>query len=214
MSIRSLAALAVARDKASPGKVPGGGAAEVAVVQPNGTARGQPTGTPPEQGGVPQQFVDVLISAIPTEPLAAYTALVGVTVGASSAPDARAYLPFRWWTYGVFLVVILVAVWLAYYRASRGPAGVASPKNRRGFPFAEALAALVAGAAWGLAMPGSPLNALLTGTVRTLATASIIIGAAAVLTLLQAPQLKTGSKTPGEAANPGSAVPDGPATPH
>ncbi|MGH3770901.1 MAG: hypothetical protein ACRDRW_05820 [Pseudonocardiaceae bacterium] len=213
MSIRSLAALAVARDKASPGQVVGGGAAEAAVVQPTGAARGQPAGTPPEQGGVPQQFVDVLISAIPTEPLAAYTALVSVTVGTLSAPDARAYLPFRWWVYGFFLMVILAAVWRAYYRASRGPAGVISPDNRRRFPIAEALAALVAGAAWGLAMPGSPLNAQLTGTVRTLATAAIIIGAAAVLTLLQAPQLKTGSKTPGEVDNPGGAVSGGPAVP-
>jgi len=184
------------------------------VVQPEGAARGRPAGTPPEQGGLPQQFVDVLVSAVPTEPLAAYTALVGVTAGALSAPDARAYLPFRWGAYGLFLVVVLAAVWLAYDRASRGPAGVTSPDDRRRFPTAEALAALVAGAAWGLAMPGSPLNAQLTGTVRTLATAAIIIGAAAVLTLLQAPQLKTGSKTPGEADNPGGAVADEPTTPH
>lgn len=213
MSIRSLAALAVARDKASPGKVAGGGAAEAALTQPDGVARGQRAGAPPEQGGVPQQFIDVLISAIPTEPLAAYTALVGVTVGTLNGPDARAYLPFRWGAYGAFLIVILGAVWLSYYRVSRGPVGVTFAANRREFPIAEALAALVAGAAWGLAMPGSPLNAQLTGTVRTFATAAIIIGAAAVLTLLQAPQLKTGSKTPGEVDNPGGAVSGEVATP-
>ncbi|MGH3430690.1 MAG: hypothetical protein ACRDQZ_24515, partial [Mycobacteriales bacterium] len=190
MSIRSLAALAVARDKAPRGKAAGGGAAEAAVTQPSGAAGGRLAGTPPERGGAPQQFVDVLVSAIPTEPLAAYTALVGVTVGALSPPDARAYLPFRWSAYGVFLGVIISTVWIAYYRASRGPAGT-SRCNRRGFPLAEVSVALVAGAAWGLAMPGSPLDALFTGTAHTLAAAVIIIGATAVLTLLQAPQLKT-----------------------
>ena len=213
MSIRSLAALAVARDKASPGKMVGGGAGEAAIVQPDGTARGRRAGTPPEQGGVPQQFVDVLISAIPTEPLAAYTALVSATEAALSAPDARNYLPFRWWSYGSFLVVILAAVWVAYYRASRGPAGT-SPDNRRPFPTAEALTALAAGAAWGLAMPGSPLNAQLTGNARTLAIATIIIGTAAVLILAQAPQLKIGSKTPGETDHASDAGADEPATHH
>jgi hypothetical protein len=65
--------------------------------------------------------------------------------------------------------------------------------DRRSVPVAEIGSALLAGGAWGLAMPGSPLAATLTGTVRTLTTASVLIGAAAVLSLLTAPQLKTGA---------------------
>jgi len=47
-------------------------------------------------------------------------------------------------------------------------------------------------------MPGSAFNIQIGGTTRVLATASIVIGAAALLTLLFAPQLKSGTKTPGE----------------
>ncbi|MDQ6948350.1 MAG: hypothetical protein M3256_19330, partial [Actinomycetota bacterium] len=53
-------------------------------------------------------------------------------------------------------------------------------------------------ATWGLAMPGSALNVELGGMIRLLTSAAITIGAAAVLSLLFAPQLKTGTKTPGE----------------
>jgi hypothetical protein len=74
MSIRSLSNLAVERDKAPPGEAAMGGA--------GGAADGQ----------VPQQFADVLTSAIPTEPLSAYTAAVGVVAGLKTAN----YLPFRW----------------------------------------------------------------------------------------------------------------------
>lgn len=53
-------------------------------------------------------------------------------------------------------------------------------------------------------MPGSPLDAALSGTARTLTTASVLIGAAALLSLLAAPALKTGTtrrKATGARAN-------------
>jgi hypothetical protein len=46
-------------------------------------------------------------------------------------------------------------------------------------------------------MPGSALNVELTGSVRTLTTAAIAIGAAAVLGMVFAPQLKVGTSSPG-----------------
>ena len=198
MSIRSLTMLAVARDKAAPSAPAGGGGGEAAVAAPDGTVAGRPAGQPAAQGGVPQQFADVLTSAIPTEPLTAYTALIGVAVGAAEPFHPRAYLPFRWGAYGVFLGVTAAAVWVAYLRKSRGPQGPRDPVNRRSVPLAELLSALVAAGAWGLAMPGSAFNIQIGGTTRVLATASIVIGAAALLTLLFAPQLKSGTKTPGE----------------
>jgi hypothetical protein len=198
LSIRSLAALAVARDKAAPDQPAGGGAGQAALVQTDGTVAAQPAGQPPAQGGVPQRFADVLISAIPTEPLAAYTALIGIAAGGIDVAHPRAYLAFRWWVYGAFLALTLVAVWVAYYRASRGPAGTNDQSNRRSFPWAEAAAALTAAATWGLAMPNSPLNVQVSGTARTLASASIAIAGASVLSLVFAPQLKTGTNSPGE----------------
>jgi hypothetical protein len=204
MSVRSITALAVARDKARPGRPAGGGAAEVAVAQPDGTVRGRPAGAPPDRGGVPQQFVDVLISAIPSEPLAAYTALLAAAAVTLDGPDGkpgdpRAYLPFRWWAYGVFLAIVVIAVWVGYLRASRGPAGVQQQSNRRAVPVAEIASALLAGGAWALVTPGGPLIQQLAGNVRTLAVASIVIGAAVLLSFVQAPQLKVGTGTPGEA---------------
>jgi hypothetical protein len=59
-------------------------------------------------------------------------------------------------------------------------------------------AALTAAATWGLAMPKSPLNVQVSGTARTLATASIAIAGASVLSLVSAPQRKTGTNSPGE----------------
>jgi hypothetical protein len=86
----------------------------------------------------------------------------------------------------VFLGVTAAAVWVAYLRKSRSPQGPRDPVNRRSVPLAELLSALVAAGAWGLAMPGSAFNIQIGGTTRVLATASIVIGAAALLTLLRA----------------------------
>src|SRR5580700_5970107 len=66
------------------------------------------TGAPAFAGApVAQQFVDVLISAIPTEPLAAYTAIVGITVGSIDISHPHSYLVFRWFSYAAFLIFTL-----------------------------------------------------------------------------------------------------------
>lgn len=179
MSVRTLAALAVERDRAAAGQPAGGGAGTAAV-----------SASRARRDAVPQSYADVVTSAIPTEPLAAYTALVGIVIGAVGQDD---YLPFRWGAYGVFLAIVVAAVWLAYARAAQGPLG--GGQRRNSFPAVEVSSALLAGGAWGLAMPGSPLGAALSGTALTLTTASVLIGAAAVLSLLAAPTLKTGTRS-------------------
>lgn len=182
MSVRSLTALALERDRVAAGEPAGGGAGAAAVSGGGSRSR---------RDAVPQSFTDVVISAIPTEPLAAYTALVGIVIGAVGRDDS--YLPFRWGAYGAFLAIVVAAVWLAYARAARGPLG--GDHRRNSFPGVEVGSALLAGGAWGLAMPGSPLDAALSGTARTLTTASVLIGTAAVLSLLAAPALKTGTSS-------------------
>jgi hypothetical protein len=188
VSVRSLAALAVERDRAAPGEPAAGGAGAAA-------ARGT-DGQPSTRDATPQSFTDVVVSAIPTEPLAAYTALVGVVIGAVGLGDSRSYLPFRWGAYGVFLAIVAAAVWLAYAREARGPLAAAGRRRRNSFPAVEVCSALLAGGAWGLVMPGSPLDSTLTGTARTLTTTSVLVGTAALLSLLAAPALKTGTSAP------------------
>jgi hypothetical protein len=121
MSIRSLTYLAVQRDKAQPSQPAGGGGGMAAAPPPAG----------PE---IPQQFVDVLTSAIPTEPLVAYTAILGFIAGTIDARKPDEYLPLRWTIYGGFLVLIVVAVGVTYLRKANAPDGPKPPAKKRVFP--------------------------------------------------------------------------------
>jgi hypothetical protein len=191
LSIRSLSYLAVQRDKAQPNQVAAGGGGAAAA---------------PDAGAaqIPQQFADVLTSAIPTEPLTAYTAILGLIVGVIDATKPHQYLPLRWWLYAGFLVLIVVAVGVTYAHKANGPDGPRAPAKTRVFPWVEGLAALIAGAAWGLAMPGSALNGQLTGNLRAITSAVIAIGGAAVLAVVFVPPLKGGTKNPGESPSGGA----------
>jgi hypothetical protein len=136
MSVRSLTTLAVERDRADPsGPVAGGGGRAAANAN---------------DGTVAQGSTDVLISAIPTEPLAAYTALVGVAVGAVNAADPRAYLPFRWWCLAGFVVLTILAIYASYLRDLKAPSTGAPPPPKEThlrFPLAEIIAASIAASA-------------------------------------------------------------------
>ncbi len=151
---------------------------------------------PAAAADIPQEFVDVLTSAIPTEPLVAYTAILGFIAGVANAATSREYLPLRWCIFGAFLVLIVIAVGVSYSRNAADPT-TGSLKREARLPWAEGGAALLAGAAWGLAMPGSAFNGQLTGNVRAIASAIIAIGAAAVLAVLFVPPLKTGTSKNG-----------------
>jgi hypothetical protein len=192
MSIGSLTTLAIEREKAPPQTVAKGGSA--------GAANGQ----------LPQTFKDALTSAIPTEPLAAYTAAIGLLTGISASSGK--YLPFRWSAFALFLIITGVSVELSYTlkRKSPGPVGVTAanaaadnphPKPPRTIPALEIFAALLAATAWGLAMPGSALNTQLTGNVATISAGAIAIGGAAILALVslflpKASKTTTATKAP------------------
>ena len=184
MSVRSLTALAVERDRADPGSDAMGG------------QRGEIAGVP--GAPVPQTYVDALTSSIPTEPLSAYTALVGAytaILGSSSTP----YLALRWWAYAGFLAITLLSVIVSYLRKSRREVGAsgsnASNGRQRVVPYLELFAALVAAAAWGMAMPDSPLDVTIGDPARTLAKTTIIIGGAAVVALVATPMTKATNKS-------------------
>jgi hypothetical protein len=118
-------------------------------------------------------YADVLVSAIPTEVLGLYTFLVGVITGTITQGDDERLL-LRWLVYASAIVFIVAFLYASYRRRPR----------RRRFPVAETLAAVVAFAAWGLAMPESPLAAELTGDDRAIWTAIITVAGVAVLLLL------------------------------
>jgi hypothetical protein len=176
MSIRALTNLAVERDVADPGT----------------PAKGGP-------GGVDTSFVDALTSAIPTEPLAAYTAAIAVVAGLKTGE----YLPFRWGAFVLFLALTAASIYISYVTKDVSSSPQLAKQNKRSFPVIETVAAIVAAVAWGLAMPGSALNTLLKGNDGALAAAAITITGAAVLSLL-APWLTKGSKppSPAKAAQP------------
>jgi cation transport ATPase len=120
-----------------------------------------------------RSYLSSLIAAIPTEPLALYTFLVA-TIVATIEPGGDKRLFMRWVVYAAMIVVIVLWLGSSYLRNS-------DPQKKRAFPWLETASAVIAFAAWGLAMPESPLNAVLSSDNRTIWTA--IITAAGVVIL-------------------------------
>jgi hypothetical protein len=177
MSIRALTDMALERDAGVP-------------AQPRArarAARAQGAGAPGGAAAAPaagdQSRTDVLVSAIPTEVLGPYTALVGLIVSTIDEPQEDERATLRWVLYGAGLVAI--AVWLggSYVRER-------TPTRKRRFPVAETIAALIAFAAWGLVMPGTPLALSVTGDDLTIATGLITAGGVLLVSLMAAPLRK------------------------
>ena len=156
------------------------------------------------------QFADALTKTIPTESLTAYTAFIAIIQ--SVAPEGSSYLPVRWWAFGGFMAITFTAVLLSYYRkvrVARISMG-AHPKGR--WTPLELVPALFAAAAWGLALPGGPLSALLQGAAETLTISAIIVGGGALVALTASPLPQPTSEQPAGTdpeSSPGSpAAPD------
>lgn len=117
---------------------------------------------------------ETLIAMVPTEVLAAYTALTAVVM---SAVKEGEYAPFRWSAYAAFVVLAAVAPIPAF--RSSGTAGT----DRRRIPVLECVGAGAAAGAWGIVMPSTPLDLVLNGTALTLSTAAVVLGVGTVLSL-------------------------------
>jgi hypothetical protein len=159
MSLRTLSTRATWRDTqaAPPGDITAAAAPGAQALQ---TAQG------------------ALTDSIPTEVLGPYTAIVAIIV--ANATDKDTYSSLRWWIYSVSLAFIVAYVLISYLHT---PAA----DRKRKLPFAELVAGLLAFAAWGLAMPGSPLTLTIHGAQFAIASAIIAIGGAAMLGLLTLP---------------------------
>lgn len=147
------------------------------------------------RGDLVESAAQVLVAAIPTEALAAYTAIAGIVLAANIGDG---YGVFRWTAYGVFIGLAMLAP-LAIYR--RRVVKIRK-ESRRTVPIPECLVAGFAAAAWGLAMPGSPLSIVLHGNALVFATAAIALGAATLIGF-STPLLGTANrKKPAPAATP------------
>jgi bacteriorhodopsin len=121
----------------------------------------------------------VLVSSIPSEVLAVYTAALGLATSLATASDPHAYLPFRFAWYAVGIIATPVLTWGLYRRKAARSHG--RTVGMAGFLRPEVLAPAFAAAAWFTAMPGSPWQVvlsngafLLTSMVSTAAGALVV----------------------------------------
>jgi len=187
MSVRGLIEVAAERDQGVPMRLE-------SKVEPLPAAEGARVryavaGTPPAEAekAQPQGYLDLLVTAIPTEPLALYTFLIaGIVTTIEPGSDQR--LTMRWVIFGV--AAAFIAIWMAGAHMR-----TANEKQRRKLPVVEIACAVIAFSAWALVMPESPLGAQLSGSDQTVWTFIITAAGAALVGLL------TGSmKKPAKAA--------------
>ncbi|HEX6667027.1 MAG TPA: hypothetical protein VF081_10590 [Solirubrobacterales bacterium] len=121
-------------------------------------------------------YMDLLVTAIPTEPLALYTFVIaGIVATIDPGTDQR--LTMRWIIFSA--TALLICAWMvaAYLRRPE------ADRDRK-LPLPEITSAIIAFGAWGLVMPESPLAAELSGTDQTVWTFIIVAAGAAILGLL------------------------------
>lgn len=137
-----------------------------------------------------RSYLSSLAAAIPTEPLALYTFLVATIVSTiESGGDERLFM--RWAIYAATIVVIVLWLGASYLR------NIDPDEKKRRFPLLETVSAVVAFAAWGLAMPESPLSAVLSSNNRTIWTAIVTVAGVLILGMLGKPlKEKVKSKPP------------------
>jgi hypothetical protein len=178
VSVRSLTTLAVQRDKGRPvspratREIAADSAGEIRTA--DGTVAG---------GDAVASATDILVSSIPTEIVATYTAIVAVISAALVESAAGDYLPLRWWLFGGFCAATAISVATGYHTSK-------DPASSRRFPWLEIVSASLAFAAWGLAMPESPLFFILENPVLPITVGLIVVITAFVITGFVAPFLQ------------------------
>jgi hypothetical protein len=177
MTIRSAAALAVARD-AGPRR-----AEPLAPDGPPPTPAATPAAGEPV-AAVPDAGASALAAVVPTDVAAFYTTVLGVLAGILVESPGASYQPLRWWLYAGGLMATLLAVPIAYRAAAR------SGSKKRRLPVVETVTAVFAFAVWGLVVPTSPLYFVLQAPVLPIAVAILSAAGAMVLTAMLSPLLE------------------------
>ena len=97
-------------------------------------------------------ITDILITQVPTEVVAPYTAVTAAIVGAvgkvtAANPHPDQLVIWRWLAFGILIALTVGLVWEGKGRKS----------NNWGFPYLAVAGAVVAAVGWSFALPGSPL---------------------------------------------------------
>ena|SRR5947207_2720670 len=168
MSIAALTTVAAVRDQRPPKKQDAGKKAA-------------------DKAAEPASLTDLLITQIPTELVAPYTAVTAGIVGAIAKPSAGNLHPgqlqgLRWVAFAILLAGTVLLVW----EGKRRKAGAGNS-----FPLLEVSGALVGATGWALAMPGSPLTPYLHGTDVQTAVPLLIAFAAVVVSVVTAGALQS-----------------------
>jgi hypothetical protein len=169
MSIGTLTTLGAARDTGDPKKSDVGRALE---------------GTDQKA-----RITDVLVSSIPTEVVAAYTAAVALVVGFID-PAKQRHFPdqfktLRWGMFGALVGITAISVYCSF-----------RSKSTARLPVPEVAAAVLSAAIWGLSLPDSPLNPSLHGDNKAIVPALIILGAGTVLVAVSSVLVKKSTAAP------------------
>lgn len=185
MSIAALTTIAAVRDYAAP------------VKQDAGKAKH-------DSSPVPASLTDMLVTQVPTELVAPYTAVTAGLVGAIAKATAHNPHPdqlttWRWIAFAVLVIGTAGLTWEGKVRkASGGP-----------FPLLEITGALIAAVGWAFALPASPLSPYLHGTAAQTATPLLVAFGAIVASSLTAGALQS----PRNSAKGKQAPAGGPAQP-
>jgi hypothetical protein len=138
---------------------------------------------PPEdpQGDARASLTDLLVTAVPTELVAPYTAATAIVVGlidepTLKVPDPSQHELWRWLFFGMLILGTAGAIFQGARKKNR------RSRAKRRLPKVEIAAGVVAAAGWGLALPESPLFPYLSGDNR--AIVPVFAGFAAVVILL------------------------------
>ncbi len=192
MSVASLTTLAAVRAGTLATTTPYGDIAVAAkpAAQPTKQDLGK---LDPSQANAPASISDILVTQVPTELVAPYTALTAAIVGAVAEPTATNRHPdqlaaYRWAAFAMLVVLVIVSVWAGKWRKS----------GKGKFPLLAVLGAVVAAVGWAFALPGSPLIPYIHGmTGETLVPLFVAFGAIGFASLtavgLQSPERQ---KTP------------------
>lgn len=166
MSIAALTTVAAARDLRTPRKQDAGK-------------------TKHDAEPAPASLSDLLVTQVPTELVAPYTAVTAAIVGLVAKPTSQNPHPdqlttWRWIVFAILLAGTFALVWEGKRRkADGGP-----------FPLLEVTGALIAATGWAFALPASPLSPYLHGTAAQTATPLSIAFAAIVASSVTAGALQ------------------------
>ncbi|MEV5719365.1 hypothetical protein AB0L41_36235 [Amycolatopsis mediterranei] len=148
-----------------------------------------------------------LVSAIPTEVLAAYTTVLTLALSLTTPASPDAYLPFRFAWYGSWVLATPAIAWLLFWRKAKAHETIKASEvaGFKALGRAEIIAPTLAAAAWFTAMPGSPWQVNLSSGAFLLTSAvALSVGATLVGLISQAatkPTTYVPAGTPAAAAS-------------